>query len=502
MRPSTTMPDSTIPKITISKSYQDTPTISSTTQWRMFITALVFTDIFMTVLAFFIAYIVRFKISLPIFQLEVTPSPTFYLQLVILLTSIWGVIFIAIGLYSRENLLGGTKEYALLFHATTYGLLIIIIAGYLVRFLQIARGWLLLAWVFSFIFAATGRFILRRVVYNLRHHGYFMQNAIIIGSNEEGVSLAQQLISWKTSGFNVKGFIDDMGSPGDSVFGQLNNLGTLGDLDVVIEEYGVDELVLATSALTRIQILDLFKRYGITEKVKLTLSSGLFEIITTGLSIEETAYVPLIVVNRVRLTGIDKVLKSILDYTLVIPGIVLISPVLLIISLILKLDSKGSIIHRRRVLGVNGREFDAFKFRTMFENSDDVFIKYPKLQAEFERNHKLKSDPRITWIGHYLRKYSFDELPQLFNVLRGEMSLVGPRMISPEELPKYNQWGINLLTVKPGITGLWQVSGRSDIQYEERVRLDMQYIRNWTIWLDLQLLLRTIPTVLRKQGAY
>ncbi|HQV95200.1 MAG TPA: sugar transferase, partial [Anaerolineales bacterium] len=115
---------------------------------------------------------------------------------------------------------------------------------------------------------------------------------------------------------------------------------------------------------------------------------------------------------------------------------------------------------------------------------------------------KLKNDPRVTWIGNFLRKISFDELPQLFNVLMGSMSLVGPRMISPEEVAMYKQFDMNLLTVKPGITGLWQVSGRSDISYDERVRLDMYYIRNWSIWLDLQLLVQTIPAVLKSRGAY
>ena len=127
---------------------------------------------------------------------------------------------------------------------------------------------------------------------------------------------------------------------------------------------------------------------------------------------------------------------------------------------------------------------------------------HPELKAELARNHKLKNDPRITRIGHFLRKSSLDELPQLFNVLRREMSLVGPRMIAPDEVIKYDQWDINLLTVRPGITGPWQVSGRSDISYEERVQIDMYYVRNWTIWLDLQILTQTIPAVLQSRGAY
>ena len=138
----------------------------------------------------------------------------------------------------------------------------------------------------------------------------------------------------------------------------------------------------------------------------------------------------------------------------------------------------------------------------MVMNGDEILDEFPVLREELARNHKLKDDPRITRIGALLRKYSLDELPQLLNVLKRDMTLVGPRMISPEEVSMYKQFDMNLLTVLPGITGLWQVSGRSDISYEERVRLDMYYVRNWSLWLDLQLLFQTIPAVLKARGAY
>lgn len=153
-------------------------------------------------------------------------------------------------------------------------------------------------------------------------------------------------------------------------------------------------------------------------------------------------------------------------------------------------------------MGLNGKQFHAYKFRTMVTNGDEVLAQHPELQDELVRNHKLKVDPRVTKIGAFLRKFSLDELPQLFNVLKREMSLVGPRMISPEEVSMYKQFDMNLLTVLPGMTGVWQVSGRSDVSYEERVRLDMYYIRNWSIWLDLQILFQTIPAVIQRRGAY
>ena len=480
-----------------------TRSLSRQAQWRFFTVGLIIVDALMIVLAFRLAYVFRFELSLAFFRLDVTPLPSFYQNLVLLLIPLWLVIFTILGLYNRQNLLGGTQEYALLFRGPTIGLLLVVVAGFLEPALVIARGWLLLAWGFTFLCTSLGRFAMRRVVYFLRQHGYFLTPTLIVGANQEGRSLAEQLLRWKTSGLHVLGFIDDRVPAGTPLFRNLHTLGTVEQLDKVVNQYGIEEIILATSAISsRDKMLAIFKRYGVTSGVNIRLSSGLYEIITTGLTVKEFAYVPLVGVNKVRLTGIDGFLKLVLDYALTLPGLILISPMLLVIALAVKFDSPGSIIHRRRVMGVNGRQFDAFKFRTMYVDGDEILEAYPDLKAELALNHKLKDDPRITRVGRILRKYSLDELPQLFNVLRRDMSLVGPRMISPGEMDKYNQWGINLLTVKPGITGLWQVSGRSDVSYEERVRLDMYYVRNWTIWLDLQLLLETFPAVMKGEGAY
>jgi lipopolysaccharide/colanic/teichoic acid biosynthesis glycosyltransferase len=195
-------------------------------------------------------------------------------------------------------------------------------------------------------------------------------------------------------------------------------------------------------------------------------------------------------------------LKVAVDLVLFVFLLIVSAPLLLGFAIAIKLDSPGPVLYRRRVMGLNGKQFDAFKFRTMHVNGEAILDSMPELKAELANNHKLKDDPRVTRLGYFLRKHSLDELPQLFNVLRREMSIVGPRMISPEELSMYEQWDINLLTVLPGITGLWQVSGRSDVAYKERVQLDMRYIRNWSIWLDIQILLKTVIVVLKGQGAY
>jgi exopolysaccharide biosynthesis polyprenyl glycosylphosphotransferase len=486
------------------KIQQATRSLAPQAQWRLFSMTLIVVDALMIGLAFRLAYFFRFELNLSFFRLDVTPLPAFYQNLVFFLVPIWLVIFAVLGLYNRHNLLGGTHEYALLFRAPTIGLLLVIVAGFLEQTtLIVARGWLVLAWLFTFLGTLVGRFAVRHAVYFLRQHGYFLTPALIVGANQEGRSLAEQLLSWKTSGLHVLGFVDDTMPIGMACFRNLQNLGTIEQLDKIVSHYGVEELILATSAIgSREKMLAIFKRYGIANGVNVRLSSGLYEIITTGLTVKEFAYVPLVGVNRVRLTGIDSFFKLLLDYAITLPGLLMISPVLVLIVLAIKFDSPGPIVHRRRVMGVNGRQFDAFKFRTMYMNGDEILAAHPELQAELALHHKLKDDPRITRVGRFLRKYSLDELPQLLNVLKRDMSLVGPRMISPAEMNKYNQWDLNLLTVKPGITGLWQVSGRSDVSYEERVRLDMYYIRNWTIWLDLQLLLETFPAVMNGRGAY
>lgn len=470
-------------------------------EWAYLSLGLVFSDIAMITLAFAISYLIRFETTLAIFDIQVESSLIFYLRVVAVLLPIWLLIFALFGLYNRQNLVSGTKEYSLVFRACTIGFLMIIVSGFLQPELVLARGWVLLGWFFTFFFTALGRFIIRRIIGRMRARGYFLASALIIGTNDEAFSLAAQLSDWEFSGLHLLGFIEDETADYEPNY-DLPVIGELNDVQEIVEEFGVEEIIIATSAISRDHRLQIFKEFGVSDKVRVRLSSGLYELITTGLEVKEVASVPLVVVNKVRLTGLDEFLKLILDYCITIPGLLVILPVMSIIALWIKMDSPGPAIHRRRVMGVNGRQFDAFKFRTMYVNGDEILEQRPHLKAELALNHKLKDDPRITRVGQFLRKTSLDELPQLFNVLKRDMSLVGPRMIAPAELEKYSQWNINLLTVRPGISGLWQVSGRSDLNYEARVNLDMYYVRNWTLWLDLRILIQTPLAVLKGRGAY
>ena len=177
------------------------------------------------------------------------------------------------------------------------------------------------------------------------------------------------------------------------------------------------------------------------------------------------------------------------------------APVIAVVALLIKLQDGGPIIYRRRVVGPKG-EFDAFKLRSMRADADKILRSSPALRAEFEQNFKLKNDPRVTPVGRVIRKLSLDELPQLFNVLKGEMSLVGPRMIAPEELDKFQDAGWIFRQMKPGLTGYWQVCGRQEVSYAERVEMETFYVQNWSLLLDLKLLLKTPLRVMRGAGAW
>lgn len=462
---------------------------------------LIVLDLFLTYLAFRVAYTIRFSSGLSFFQESIVPGSPRYVDFMWLIIPIWLFIFAALGLYNQQNLLGGTREYALLLNATTLGMFVIISAGFLLPDeLILARGWVLLVWLLGFLYTAFGRFLFRRVVYALRRTGRFQTPALLVGLNDEGKLLADQFSQTRSSSIRLVGYIHD--APADEKQPELNWLGKLQDLENIISKYGVREIILTSSALSQEQVLSLFRQYGTSDEVTLRMSSGLYEIITTGMEIREDGLVPLLTINKVRMTGIDRVLKQVIDYAIAIPVIIMLLPVFAVIAALIRLDSPGPIIYRRRVMGVNGKRFDAYKFRTMRVNGDDIFKDNPELLKEYQANYKLKNDPRVTRIGNFLRKTSLDEFPQFVNVLRNEMSIVGPRMISPEELGKYQQWNINLLTVKPGITGLWQVRGRSDVDYDERVRMDMYYIRNWSAWLDMALIIQTVPAILSKRGAY
>jgi exopolysaccharide biosynthesis polyprenyl glycosylphosphotransferase len=451
--------------------------------------------------AFALAFALRFDTDLVPFE-PVPRNLPFYSSVAFWAIPVWLGLFCAYRLYDRRVLFAGFDEYTRVIHACTVGSLTMVVFSFLQVSPAISRGWLLGTWLLSILFVLADRFVARRVVRALRRGGRLVTPTLIIGANQEAVAVAEQLMTDPGAGAVLIGFIDPSLPVGTQVVAGLKVLGGLADIDLLVEGQGVREIIVATTALTRDELLDLYWSHVQDDGLELHLSPGLFEILTTSVSVREISRVALVTPNRVRITGVDAVLKTALDYVLAAGALLVLSPLLLGIALVVKLDSPGPVLHRRRVLGVGGRSFNAYKFRTMVVNASEVLEQSPTLRAAFEEGYKLKVDPRVTRVGRILRRTSLDELPQLINVLRGEMSLVGPRMIAPDEAVRYGQWQRNLLTVKPGITGPWQVAGRGDLSYEQRVALSMHYIRNYTFWLDLAILVRTVRIVLKGQGAY
>jgi exopolysaccharide biosynthesis polyprenyl glycosylphosphotransferase len=463
---------------------------------------LILTDTVAIGIGLVIAYLLRFQTGISFFHDSNGSVLGFYARISVALIPTWLFILAIFQLYNSKLLFGGLEEYARVFNACTTGVMAVMVASFLLPDLVIARGWLLVSWFSVTGMVSVGRFSVRRMVYHMRARGRFLTTMLVVGTDGEAKAIAEQIANNPNAGVVPLGFVDDNLPKGTQVLPGLRVLGSTNSLRGLVQQFGIQELTISSSGLSREKLLDVFNSFSDADDVNVRLSSGLYEIMTTGVQVRNIGQVPLLSVNRVRLSGGDVVLKSILDYAGATLGLIVLSPLLLLIGIAIKRDSPGPVFHRRRVVGARGKRFDAFKFRTMVANADEVLEQKPELKSEYQKNFKLKDDPRVTTMGKLLRKTSIDELPQLINVLRGEMSIVGPRMIVEDEIEKYGKWGTNLLTVKPGITGLWQVSGRADIDYEERVRLDMNYIRNYTIWLDLQILFQTIPAVLRKKGAY
>lgn len=444
-----------------------------------------------------------YKLRFNLLEYRADLYPPFYTRLLLFGIPLWILIFAAYHLYHPNNLFGGMQEYTQVLNGCTAGLMGLLFYSFLDRTINedISRGWLAMVWVFSVVSVGGARFIYRRLVYALRRRGAFSRRALIVGGNGEGRVVADQLTSSPSSGLEVVGFVGPLLSADAEVEG-LPVLGGVEDLGDLISDLRVKELIVIPTALDREALLNIYRHWGTNGKVRVRLSSGLYELLTTGVEVKEVGFIPLVSINRLRITGLDAWLKIALDYVVAILGLLLLSPLFLIIAILIRLDSEGSVIYRRRVLGLQGSEFDAYKFRSMVADAEAYLDSHPRLKEEWEKSGKIKDDPRVTRIGRVLRRYSIDELPQLVNVIKGQMSLVGPRMITPEELRHFGHWQHNLLTVKPGLTGLWQTTGRADLSYEDRVRLDMYYIRNYTIWLDLKLLFKTVWAVIKGKGAF
>ena len=413
------------------------------------------------------------------------------------------IFFFDIGqLYSRRRPF--YKEVEQLFHACFYGTFAVIfvlyvlrIAGNTSRFFTGALG------ILAFVYLTLLRYALKNF---LQRKQLLQTPVIIVGAGKTAELLVKSLRNDPGMGYKIVGLLED-NKVQEGILEQYPVLGGFADAERIIAETGVSRVFIAAPGLKDHDLGMLI--YRIQPLVEnMGVITNLVAVPTGTVEVESIFNEKLLILrlknNLAR--PLNRFIKTIVDYTLTIIGVILISPILLFIAGWIYKDSPGPVIFRHIRIGKNGRAFPCFKFRTMCINADkklqELLANDAETRAEWEKDFKLKNDPRITKSGAFLRRTSLDELPQLLNVLRGEMSLVGPRPVIEAELPRYGDFLDDYLMVKPGITGMWQVNGRSDTTYDERVQMDSWYVRNWSVWLDFMLLFRTIKAVLAGKGAY
>jgi exopolysaccharide biosynthesis polyprenyl glycosylphosphotransferase len=355
-------------------------------------------------------------------------------------------------------------------------------------------------WVFGTVSYLMVRFGARRLGQHLVQSSALKRRAIVLGTPDETELLMNQYNTKAPGTYDFVGLVSpeaDLAERG----GTLAHLGNVLQLGAVLEETKAEVLFVTDPALLR-QYLESDRHcLAHLDFIRIYMTTGSHELLPRSISIHSEALLPMIQFHTQRASGIHLFIKTVLDYLISLTFILVFSPLLALLLLVVALDSRGPLIYRRRVVGRGRREFDAFKFRTMYVDGDKRLS--DEQREELATHGKLRgNDPRVTRMGKVMRKLSLDELPQLINVLRGEMSLIGPRMCTLNELDRFGRLQATRQSVKPGITGLWQVSGRSEHSYDGWIDFDIYYVRNYTIWLDLKILAKTIPTVLFGKGAY
>lgn len=305
---------------------------------RLLIAGLLLTDICVVVISFTLAYAVRFWFGRSIFD-EGSIKPDFYALLVSLLIPGYSALFHIYGLYNRANLLGGTTEYARLFNAVTIGLVLLMFVSFIQPAFVVARGWLLSAWALMILFGIISRFIVRRIVYMQRQDGYFLDRTLVVGANPEGMAVAEQLLQAKTSGAHIIGFIDDYLSIGSEPLPGVAVLGNSAAFAALVALQEIDTVVIANTAITRERLLSVYSALDALQDIEVRLASGLFELLTTGIRVREEGFVPLIVLNKTRITGIHLLCKTALDYVASMAAITIFLPILVILTILIWRDS-------------------------------------------------------------------------------------------------------------------------------------------------------------------
>jgi exopolysaccharide biosynthesis polyprenyl glycosylphosphotransferase len=463
--------------------------------------------------AFVAAYIIRVKlegkpVAHPIPALE-------FLQIVLILLPIWILIFALSGLYAQSSLRGRLDEMGKVFIAVSGGVMFTILLDFLrPQSIFPSKAVPIYAYGLGLIFVLAGRAVVRALQRGLFRYGVGVHNALLVGSGELAQRLASEL-SNITSGYRMLGAVDSARGAGK----RLPDLKVYDNFELAVKalpkKYALDEIIQADSRLSQDEILEMV-HFATNNHITYRFVPTQFGLYASNSAVHNMAGLPMIEIRLTPLEGWGRIAKRVFDVIGATLAVILLSPLLLILALAVKLsDPSAPVLYRHRRLSRNGKAVYVLKFRSMewefspgpnrpYKSTEEALaaVGGPELLEEFKRDQKVEFDPRVTKLGKFLRKTSLDELPQLFNVLSGDLSMVGPRPIIPAELERYGSHGASFLALKPGITGLWQISGRNEISYEDRVKLDIYYVEHWSLILDMKILIKTALSIFRGRGAY
>lgn len=469
---------------------------------------LLFSDALLIIAGFALAYWMRYILVWPQpLQPIVTEVATenfvpfrVFLPITLLLVFLLLVLFETNGLYRLPRGSGFLDYAGIILNSTLTGIAILIVFVFLYRPFFYSR----LIFAFAGLTIVVLLCLWRAMLLGTRHwcwtHDIGHERVLVVGGNGLGYQVMNGIAAQPHLGYQLVGYLDDNEGPAANRT-HYPHLGRIDDLLHLVQSHKVDQVILALPAqqsthLTR--LVQICRRLGVEFRV----APDLHELSFDHVSLLQISGVPLIELKEVSIKGWNLAVKRALDVLLVLLSAPISVPLVLLIALIIRLDSTGSAFFRQIRVGKNGRLFTCYKFRTMVPDAEQRKAELAQLNEADGPLFKIRHDPRITRVGRMLRRSSLDELPQIWNVLRGEMSLVGPRPAIPDEVARYEPWHRRRLEVLPGLTGLWQVLGRSDTSFDEMVRLDIYYAENWSLLMDLSILLKTIPAVLLSKGAY
>lgn len=444
----------------------------------------------------------------PIEQLLAQPFLLTQTVFIFVYALIWVVIFQHFNLYKINVFMTTVEQTIAVIKSLIYGLIGMIVASFFIKGMDWIDSRAVIVYFvgFSFFSITLFRTLLFRKLFRLAAQKKILRHKVlIIGTDETAKMVAVEMDLDETHGFEVVGFADENLTKGEKVFEDLRVVGKISQLKALVRRYKIEDVIIAQSDITHEKLLDLIDKAKAT-KANVRLASNVYKIIPEKVFVERYMGVPVVLMPQNYNNLLFSVYKRVFDFLFAALALLFLAIPLLIIAALIKYSSKGPVFYRTTRIGKDGAPFEFYKFRTMYLNNDDSihreFVSEFIKQGKDAKVKKITDDPRVTRIGKFLRKTSLDELPQLFNVLRGEMSIVGPRPCLPYEWEQYDEWHRRRFSVIPGCTGLWQVSGRSSVDFNDMVILDLFYIDNMSPLLDLKIIFRTIPVMLLAKGGY